>query len=83
MPRKQDPPETAWITVGTGNKQVLPEELLNEDDVAKMLLACESSRDRAFLLCTDETGGRIAELLNLQRKHVSFDMYGAILIVSG
>jgi integrase/recombinase XerD len=83
LPRRQDPPETAWITVGTGNKRILPEELLNEDDIAKMLLACESSRDRAFLLCTDETGGRIAELLNLQRKHVTFDEYGAILIVSG
>jgi integrase/recombinase XerD len=83
LPRRQDPPETGWITVGTGNKRVLPEELLSEDDVAKMLLACESYRDRAFLLCTDETGGRIAELLNLQRKHVTFDEYGAILIVSG
>jgi integrase len=83
LPRKQDPPETAWISVGAGNKQVLPEELLNEEDIAKMLLACETSRDRAFLLCVDETGGRIAELLNLQRRHVTFDEYGAILMVSG
>ncbi len=48
-----------------------------------MLQVCENSRDRAFLSCVDETGGRIAELLNLRRKHVQFDDMGAQLVFSG
>jgi integrase/recombinase XerD len=83
LPEEQDPPETAWIRIGNGFKQVLPEELLTEDDIAKLVEACENSRDRALVLCTYETGGRIGELLNLRRKHVQFDEYGAVLMFSG
>jgi integrase len=50
--------------------------LLNEDDVTKLVAVCENSRDRAFVLCVFETGGRITELLNIRRKHVQFDQYG-------
>lgn len=82
-PKDEDAPETSWIKIGNGLKRVLPEELLTEDKVAKMLEVCENSRDRALLLCLDETGDRISELLNLRRKHVQFDEYGATLIVSG
>jgi integrase len=83
LPRDKDAPETAWIQVRNGNgKTVLPEELLTEEDIQKMIQVCENSRDRAFSLCVFETGGRIAEVLNLRRKH-QFDDYGATLILSG
>jgi integrase len=62
---------------------ILPEELLTEEEILQMVQVCENSRDRGFLLCTFETGGRIGELLNLRRKHVGFDQYGAVLLCSG
>jgi site-specific recombinase XerD len=34
-PKGETPKEVAWITVGNSKKQILPEELLTEDDVAK------------------------------------------------
>jgi integrase/recombinase XerD len=84
LPDDQDPPETAWIKVSAQNgKGFLPEELLTEFDIEKMLEVCENSRDRAFAHCVWETGGRIAELLNLRRKHVQLDEFGARLMFSG
>lgn len=84
LPRDKDPPETEWIkTTNNNGKQILPEELLTEDDIQKMFAVCENSRDRAFLLAVYETGGRIAEVLNLRRKHVRFDDLGAVFAFSG
>jgi integrase/recombinase XerD len=83
LPKGQNPPETSWIRIGGGNKRILPEELLTEEDITKLVEACENSRDRALVLCIYETGGRIGEILNLRRKHVQFDKYGATLIFSG
>ena len=62
--------------------RLLPEQLLTEEDVKKLADQCENSRDKAFVLALYETGGRIEELLNLRRKHVSIDSYGAVLLVS-
>jgi len=83
LPVGQNPPETAWIRTRSSKNSILPEELLSEDDVSALLRACENSRDRAFVITLYELGGRIGELLSLQRKHVAFDQYGALLMLSG
>lgn len=83
LPKGQNPPETAWIRIKSDNRQVLPEELLNEDDITNLVEACENSRDRDLILCLYETGGRIGELLNVRRKHIEFDQYGPVLLFSG
>jgi integrase len=83
LPKGQNPPETDWISIGGGNKRVLPEELITQDEIMKLVAVCENSRDRALVLNIYETEGRIGELLNLRRKHVQLDQYGAILIFSG
>ncbi|MGD0424543.1 MAG: site-specific integrase [Candidatus Bathyarchaeia archaeon] len=83
LPPGENAPETAWIRIGNGNKRVLPEELLTEDEIQKLLDQCANSRDRAFVLCTYETGGRIGELLSMRIKHVQFDSLGAHLMFSG
>ena len=83
LPDDQEPAETGWIKTGHPKNGILPEELLTEDDIGKLVKAAKNSRDRAFVECVYETGGRIGELLNLRRKHVQFDNIGAILIFSG
>jgi integrase/recombinase XerD len=73
LPDDKDPPETSWIKINNHNgKRILPEELLTEEEIQKMLEVCENSRDRALLSTIYETGGRIAEVLTLQRKRVQF-----------
>jgi integrase len=79
----KDPGGTAWIKITSPKRGILPEELLDENDIARLLAACDNSRDGALTHCIWETGGRIAELLDLRRKHVQFDQYGAILKFSG
>jgi len=61
----------------------LPEELLSRGDVDYLIKNARSLRDRAFIAVLYESGARIGELLTLQLKHVTFDVYGAVLIVDG
>jgi integrase len=61
----------------------LPEELLTLEDLADMVAAARTCKDRAFLLCLWESGARIGELLSIQRKHITYDSQGAVFIVDG
>ncbi|VVB96431.1 Tyrosine recombinase XerC [uncultured archaeon] len=48
-----------------------------------MLYRANNKRDRAFISCLYESGGRIGELAGLRIKHVQFNRYGAVLTVDG
>ena len=61
----------------------LPEELLSREDIDLLIKSARSLRDRALISVMYESGARIGELVTLQLKHISFDEYGAVLIVSG
>lgn len=78
---KDDLADEIRLTSVHGEK--LPEELLTPDDVRELLEVSRRLEDRAFLLVLWESGCRIGELLNLQRKRVSFDCLGAIILVEG
>lgn len=57
------------------------EELINIQDVEKMIKAADHPRDKAFVSLLYEGGFRIEELLTLYIKNVSLDEYGAKLMV--
>jgi integrase len=80
----EDYPATVrWIkTTGRGGRR-LPEELLTKEEVRKLIEAAEHPRDKALISVLYESGCRIGELATLKIKHVSFDKYGAPIIVSG
>jgi site-specific recombinase XerD len=61
----------------------LPEELLSREEIDLLIKNARSLRDRALISVMYESGARIGELITLQLKHVSFDEYGAVLIVDG
>ncbi|MDP2767143.1 MAG: tyrosine-type recombinase/integrase [Candidatus Methanoperedens sp.] len=61
----------------------LPEDMLSEEEIEKMINACEHPRDRALVASLYESGARISELGNLKIKHVKFDQYEAVLMVDG
>jgi integrase/recombinase XerD len=77
------PDEVKWVKTTVKNHNTLPEEVLTEDDVRKLVEAATNLRDKAFILVLYESGCRIGEILTLRIRNVRFDDYGAILIVSG
>ncbi len=67
------PPEVSWIkTTLKKNRYKLPEEMLTEDDVKKIIDACEHPRDKALCALLWETGARIGEIGNARIKSVEF-----------
>jgi len=80
--KKEDAIE--WMKVPTRNDtRKLPEDMLSEEEIEKMINACEHPRDKAMIGCLYESGTRISELGNLKIKHVKFDQYGSVLMVDG
>jgi site-specific recombinase XerD/ribosomal protein L40E len=83
--RKTDdyPEEVKWIKTTVKNSRLLPEEVLTEDEVKKLVESATNIRDKAFILVLYESGCRISEILSLRIRNVQFDDYGAVLIVTG
>lgn len=78
------PSEVRWIrTTAKNNHKIVSEQLLTEEDIAKLIAAAERPRDKAFVSMLYDLGGRIGEVLSLQRQNLSFDQYGAIAVVDG
>ena len=77
------PDEVRWIKTRQRNLRKLPEEILTEDDIKKMVEAAEWLRDKAFIFGLYESGCRIGEFATLQLKNVSSDKHSTILIVDG
>jgi len=77
------PEEVKWIKPGKRRKQVLPEELITEEEVKRLVESSSHPRDKALVLVLYESGCRPGEILTLRIKHVQFDEYGAVLIVNG
>ncbi|MCJ2563219.1 MAG: tyrosine-type recombinase/integrase [Candidatus Thermoplasmatota archaeon] len=63
-----------WIkTTDKRNNNKLPEELLTEEEVKRMISVAWTPRDRAIISLLWESGCRVGELLNMRIKHVSFE----------
>lgn len=79
------PEEVKWIKPRVKNRtHKLPEELLTEEDIKKLIEVADNTRDKAFVAMLYESGCRIGEIATLTIKNVSFpDSYGCIIIVSG
>lgn len=73
-----------WIKPRIKNGRIkMPEDLLTEDDIKKLVNAASNPRDKALIMTIYESGCRIGEILPLELKHVHFDEYGAQLMVNG
>jgi site-specific recombinase XerD len=79
------PPEVRWLKIRQKSESNrLPEYLPTDEEVKALAEAAGGNlRDRAFIEVLDDFGGRPEEILTLKLKHVSFDQYGAVLIVDG
>lgn len=83
---KDYPEEVKWIpTAVSKNRLKLPNEgdLLNEEEIKRLIETSESPRDKAFVSTLWESGCRIGEILCMRIKDVVFDNYGTLITVSG
>ena len=63
-----------WIkTTEKRSNNKLPEELLTEEEVKRMISSAWSPRDRAIISLLWESGCRVGELLTMRIKNVSFE----------
>ena len=65
------------------NNSKMPEDMLSEDDIKKMIQFAPSSRDKAYVMTLYESGCRNGEMLSIQLKHITFDKQGVHLRVHG
>src|SRR5579864_1681401 len=79
-----DPEETKFVKLKLVKSKIVREQLLTEDDLKRLLVACKANpRDRAMIDVHYEAGTRPGELLSLKIKHVKFDNFGAVIHVDG
>jgi site-specific recombinase XerD len=75
--------EIAFIRASHNANQILPEEILTEEEVRSIAQAADNLRDRALILVLYESGCRIGEILGLKIKHIQPNEHGMALTVSG
>jgi integrase len=81
---EQYPESVRWIKAGRKrNDRKLPEELLTEEEVKKMIETASHPRDRAAISVLWESGCRVGEFLGLEVKHVVFEETVTRIIVHG
>lgn len=73
----------SWITLNPPKRFKLPDEILTEAEIERMIEFCETQRDRAIVSVLYESGLRAGEFLNIRLKHITFDDKGAVLTVHG
>lgn len=76
-------PDALNIKVKKKNANKLPEELLTEEEIVRIMKATRDAKHAAVVGTLYESGTRIGELTGLRLKHVAFDKYGAVLMVDG
>lgn len=68
------PPEVRWIkTTLKARDELLPEDLLTEEDVMRLVDSCDNPRDKAFIITLYESGARIGELGSMLIRDVKFE----------
>ncbi len=61
---------------------VTAEDLLTQEEIEALILACQNTRDRALIAILYEGGFRIKELATLTWSQVNFDQWGVLINVN-
>lgn len=73
-----------WLkTTGKKNNERLPEDLLTEEEIKRMIEVASNPRDRALIAVLWESGSRVGELLSMQMKHISFEQELTRITING
>ncbi len=77
------PKIVSWIKIKDSKSNILPEELLTEEEVLKLVDTAKFTRDKAFIYLLYESGARIGEMLTLKIKHITFGEKISSILVNG
>jgi len=78
------PEKVKWIkTTSKSRNNKLPEDLLTEDDVKKMIDAADNPRDKALIALLWETGARIGEIYDLKVGDFQDHKHGLQIVIRG
>jgi site-specific recombinase XerD/ribosomal protein L37E len=81
---EETPEELKWMKIQEKKSdRKLPEEMLTEEEIKRMISVADNPRDKAFIAVLYETGCRFGEIISLRIKHARFDDHGGILMVDG
>lgn len=69
------------ITPKMPKTRKLPENMLTEEDIEKLLNACQTYRDKALIAFLYESGCRKGELFSIKLSNVVFDSMGAVVTI--
>lgn len=86
FPTKTPPALVSWLTChvrAKDKRRLQRRDLLTPEEAARLLQICDNARDRALVSLLWETGCRVAEIGNLQLKHVTKHAHGYLLDVHG
>lgn len=78
------PKQVSWIkTTFNKSKKKLPEDMLTEGEVLRMVKAATSPRDKAMISFLYDSGVRVGELLGMKIKDIDLDSEPAHVTVNG
>jgi len=80
---EQYPECVKWFNFRHMKSTKLPEDMLTQDEVKRLIKFAEHPRNKAFIASLWESGARIGEIGTIRLKHVSFDEYGCRVFVDG
>lgn len=77
---REFPDCVGWIKVKPVNNQtIFKKDLLTQEQIFKMIQACDNGRDRALVVSLWESAARIREFLSVRIKDITFDKYGVLM----
>ncbi len=77
------PKQVAWIKSTKPRRKLLPESLLTEDEILRMLRVTKNARDKAIIALLYDSGIRIGELQTLKIKDIDLSSELAHITVDG
>lgn len=78
------PEPIRWIKTTTRRKdKLMPDGILSEEDIMKLLDAANNVRDKAIIATLFDSGIRVGELLSMKRKDVDLEGNPAHIVVNG
>lgn len=69
-----------WIKDETKDEPIKPEHILTEEDVRKLIDACDNDRDKCIVAMLYESGCRISEFIAVRLKDVEFGDITKIIV---
>jgi len=72
-----------WIKNKEPTNNILPEDLLTEQEISSIVNCSKYVRDKAFISLLYESGARIGEMLSLKIKNVTFGEQVSAILVNG